>query len=260
MPQRVVYGEEHSGLRWPVVAIAILGWVLMIGFGIAMNVPNLSGLGVLASVGGVLAVFYTAFLLNSLADGIRVYEDGIQIGGLHHRDRRLRRGTWPPQKLSAGSTRAVFTCPWQATDGLYLITERSEIKRVHTDVRRYWTSTHGTRMPLGVFIGAAIFASALLVICVDPRRTESEPRDSPTRECSTTASRQLRRRPGWCRSGIPVRSAPPCSGCRSRRPSTITCRRRVPSSSRRALERLPQAPPVYDHLPTESTLQFEVRW
>jgi uncharacterized protein (DUF58 family) len=233
MPQRVVYGEEHSGVRWPLVAIAILGWVLLIGFGIAMNLPHLAGLAVLAIVGGILALIYTALVWYSLAVGIRVYEDRIQIGGLHGRDRRLRRGTWPPRKLSVGSRRAVFTCPWQGTDGLYLITERSEIKRIRSDVRRYRKSTHATKTPLGVFDGAASFASALLVISVDPRRTESEPREFADARgqygrISPVAS------PTWL---TPIRN---------------------PGALRAALERLPQAPPVHDHLPPGGTVRFEV--
>jgi uncharacterized protein (DUF58 family) len=233
MPRRVVYGEEHSAVRWPLVAFAILGWVLLVGFGVAMNLPHLAGLGVLAIVGGVLALIYTALLWYSLAVGIRVYEDRIQIGGLHDRDRRVRRGTWPPRKLSAGSRRAVFTCPWQGADGVYLITERSEIKRMRREVREYRKSTHATKIPLGVFDGAASFANALLVISVDPRRAESEPREF-----------------GYARGQygriMPVRSP------------TWLVPIRHPGALRDALERLPQAPPVYGHLPSKGSMRFEV--
>ena len=137
MPDRVVYVEEHSGIRWPLVAIAIVGWVLLIGGAIGVSLPHLAGLGVLVVIGGVPALIYTVGLLYGAAVGVRVYEDSIQIGGLHGRDRRLRRGTWPPRKLAAGSRKAVFTSPWQATDGLYLITERSEIKRIRRDLGQY---------------------------------------------------------------------------------------------------------------------------
>lgn len=233
MPQRAVYGEEHSGIRWPMVAIAIIGWVVLIAGAIGVSLPHLAGLGVLAVVGGIVALIYTAILLYSMAVGIRVYEDSIQIGGLHGRDRRLRRGTWPPRKITAGSRKAVFTCPWQATDGLYLITERPEIKRIRRDVRQYRKSTQATKIPLGVFDAAASFASALLVISVDPRRTQSEPREF-------TAAR-----------GQYGRISPVAS------PTWLTPVQ-DPDALRAALERLPQAPPVHDRLPSGGTVRFEV--
>jgi hypothetical protein len=233
MPDRVAYVEKHSGIRWPLVAIAIVGWVLLIGGAIGVSLPHLAGLGVLVVIGGVPALIYTVGLLYGAAVGIRVYEDSIQIGGLHGRDRRLRRGTWPPRKITAGSRKAVFTCPWQATDGLYLITERSEIKRIRRDVRLYRKSNDSTKIPLGVFDAAASFASALLVISVDPRRTQSEPREF------TDARGQYGRispvaSPTWL---TPVKN---------------------PDTVRAALKRLPQAPPVHDHLPSGGTVRFEV--
>jgi hypothetical protein len=234
MPQRAVYSEERSGVRWPLVAIAILGWVLLIGGGIATSLPHLAGLAVLAIIGAILALISTVLLRYSLAAGIRVYEDKIQIGGLRGRDRRLRRGKWPPRKLSAGAqSRAVFTCPWQATDGLYLITGQSEIKRIRRDLGGYRKRTDVTRIPLGVLDQAASFANALLVISVDPRRTESEPRELGVARgqygrISPVVS------PTWL---TPVRNA---------------------GALRAALERLPQAPPVHDRLPSEGTVRFEV--
>jgi hypothetical protein len=233
MPQRVVYVEEHSGIRWPLVTIAILGWVVLIGGAIGVSLPHLAGLGVLVVIGGVPALIYTVGLLYGAAVGVRVYEDSIQIGGLHGRDRRLRRGTWPPRKLAAGSRKAVFTSPWQATDGLYLITERSEIKRIRRDLGQYRKSNGSTTMPLGVFTAAATFANAVLVISVDPRRTQSEPREftdvrGQYGRISPVAS------PTWL---TPVKN---------------------PEALRAALERLPQAPPVHDHLPSGGTVRFEV--
>lgn len=233
MSQRVVYGEDRSGVRWPLVATVTAGWVLMIGGGTGMNLPHLAGLGILAIIGGGLALIYTALLSYSLAVGIRVCEDGIQIGGLRGRDRRLRRGAWPPRKLSASSRKAVFTCPWQAAGGLYLLTGRPEIKRVRSDLRRYRRSTDTARAPLGVFDGAAYFANALLVISVDPRRTGSEPREF-----------------GYARGQYGrIRPVPS---------PTWLVPTRHPGAIRVALEQLPQAPPVYDHLPPGGTVQFEV--
>jgi hypothetical protein len=233
MPQRVVYGEERSGVRWPLVATVIAGWVLLIGGGIGASLPHLAGLAILALIGALLVLFCTVGLRYSMATGIRVYEDGIQIGGMRGRDRRLRRGKWPPRKLSVGAQpRAVFTVPWQATDGLYVITGRPEIKRFRQDLRRHRKNAD-TTIPLGVLNSAAAFANAVLVISVDPRRTETDPP-----ELGVLRGQYGRVRP----VPSPVWLVPT----------------RHPDALRDALRQLPQAPPVHDHLPSEGTVRFEV--
>jgi hypothetical protein len=224
MPQQLLYGEDHPGLRWQTVTLAILSWAALIGGGIAMSQPHLAGFAALAITGGLFALIFTAMLLYAAAVGFRVYEDSIQIGGLRGRDRRLRRGTWPPRKITGGSRKVVFTCPWQAADGLYLLTERADIKRIRQDLRRYRRRTYSTRMTLGVFDSAAYFAHALLVISNDPSRTDSEPPKF------TSATGQYSRvspvpSPTWL---VPIRN---------------------PGAFQAALRQLPQAPPVHDRLP-----------
>jgi uncharacterized protein (DUF58 family) len=232
MPQQVVYSEDHPAVRWQMVTIVTLSWALMIGCGIAMNLPHLVGLGVLAIIGGTFALIYTLLLLYAMDVSFRAYEDSIQIGGLRGRDRRLRRGTWPPRKVAGSSSKAVFICPWQATDGLYVLTERSDIKRIRQDLGRFRKRTSSTRNPLGVFTAATYFADAFLVISNDPSRTESEPREfKPVRGQDhliwPVAS------PTWL---VPIRN---------------------PGAFRAAVQRLPQAPPVYDRLP-EGHVRFEI--
>jgi hypothetical protein len=233
MPEQVIYGEDHPGLRWQMVAIATLGWAALIGGGVAMSQPHLEGFVILAVAGGLIGAIYSAGLLIVRAVGFRVYADSIQIGGLRGRDRSLQRGTWPPQKLNASLVRkAVFICPWQASDGLYVLTERSEIKRFRRDATRYIRSVRGTKTPLGVFSGATFFADAVLVISNDPRRAESEPR-----EFDAIRGRNGRiypvRSPVWM---VPIRD---------------------PAAFRAAVQRVPQAPPVYDLLP-EGHVRFEI--
>ena len=128
--------------------------------------------------------------------------------------------------------KAVFICPWQATDGLYLLTERSEIKRFRQDATRYTRSVRGKKIPLGVFSGATAFADAILVISNDPRRTESEPREFDVQRGQYGPLFPVRS-PTWM---VPIRN---------------------PEAFRAAVQRLPQAPPVYDFLP-EGRLRFEV--
>jgi hypothetical protein len=233
MPGQVIYSEDHSGPRRRLVTVTTLSWVLLIGGIVALTQPHLVGLGVPAFIiGGFFALVYTVFLLYTMAIGVRVYEDGIMIGGLLGRDRRLRRGTWPPRKMAAGSLKAVFICPWQATDGLYALTGRSDIKRIRRDLRKYLRQTYRTKMPLGVFDSATYFAHAVLVISNDPRRTESEPREF--RPARGQYSRiQPVPSPVWL---VPIRD---------------------PAAFRAAVQRLPQAPPVYDRLP-EGHVRFEI--
>jgi hypothetical protein len=233
MTQRLVYSEDRSGVRWQTVTIAALGWVLFFGGIIAMSLPRLLGLGVLALVGGFLALIYTVMLVYTMAAGFRVYEEGIQIGGLRGRDRRLRRGSWPPRKLSALSRKAVFICPWQATDGLYVLTERSDIKRIRQGSREFRKRTAGTEVTLGVLDNPGNFAYALLVISNDPSRTESEPRNIRAGRGQFSRIRPVMS-PTWV---VPIRN---------------------PGAFRAAVQRLPQAPPVYDRLP-EGQVRFEVR-
>jgi len=233
MPGQVIYGEDRPGMRWQMVAIASLGWVALIGSGVAMTLPHLEGFVILFIVGGLIGAMYSVGLLIVRAVGFRVYEDSIQVGGLRGRDRSLQRGTWPPKELNATLVRkAVFVCPWQATDALYVLTERSEIKRFRQDAARYTRSVRGQKRLLGVFSGATAFADAILLISNDPRRTESEPRELST----------IRGQYGPI---YPVRS------------SAWMVPIRNPAAFRAAVQRLPQAPPVYDFLP-EGHLRFEV--
>ena len=226
MPQQLVYGEDHPGVTWQMVTIVIASWVAVIVGITAIALPHLAGLGVpLFIVGGFFALVYTCFLWYARDTGFRVYEDGIQIGGLRNRDRRLRRGTWPPRKkLSAISRKAVFTCPWQAADGLYLLTAPQDIKRIRQDARAFRKRTKGTEIALGVLDSAAYFAGAFLVISNNPGLTASEPREFRAARGQSGPVWPVPS-PTWL---VPVRN---------------------PAALQAAVAQLPQAPPLYDRLP-----------
>lgn len=231
MPQGMIYGEDRSGVRWPLVAVIIVGWVLLIGGAIGATLPHLVGLTVLALVGAFLVLVFTVGLPYSLAVGIRVYGDRIEIGGMRGRDRRLQRGKWPPRKLSVGAQpRAVFTAPWTATDGLYLITGRSETKRFRREIRRHRKHVN-TTVPLGYLATASTFANAILVISVDPSRVATDPPKF-----------------GIVRGEYGVAEAVPSP--------TWLVPTRNPSALREALRRLPEASPVYDQVPPGNGIQF----
>jgi hypothetical protein len=199
-----------------------------------MSLPHLVGFGApVFVIGGFFALIYSMMLLYTMAAGIRVYEDSIQIGGLRGRDRRLRHGAWPPRKISSLSRKTVFICPWQAADGLYVLTERPDIKRIRQDSRQSRKRTAGTEVMLGVLDNPGNFADALLVISNDPSRTESEPRNIRPGRGQSGRIRPVKS-PAWV---VPIRN---------------------PGAFRSAVQRLPQAPPVHDRLP-EGHIRFEVR-
>lgn len=58
---------------------AVVGWAAVIGFGIAMNLPHLWALGILAAAALIWAIVMTISLLGSLPIGIRVDGDGIRM-------------------------------------------------------------------------------------------------------------------------------------------------------------------------------------
>lgn len=231
MSRQVLYGEDRSGFRWPAVAVPVVGWVVTVG-AILASVFVQGGLAVLAVVGLLIAIS-TLYMVNSRITGIRVYEDGLAIGGIRGRERRLQQGKWPPRKLRVGSqSSAVFTVPWVASSALYVITERSEIKRIRRDLRRYKRKTNGTSVPLGLLANSAAFANALLVISVDPNHVEVDPA-----VFGKTYGQYGRLRPVqspiWL---VPTRN---------------------PGALRETLQRLRDAPPVYDRLP-QGVIEFEV--
>lgn len=150
---QLAYREDHCGARWPVVFSAVLGWALMIGCGIAMNIPHLSGLVIIAVGGGLLGLLMTAALESGMHIGILIDRAGIRIGGMHYRDRRVRKGKWPPRKplKAIEHGKAVFTCPWEGVRALYLITGKDEIRHIRRDLRKFQKATPAPRIPLGVF-------------------------------------------------------------------------------------------------------------
>ena len=229
-PGQLIYGEDHSATRWPMVVSCAVGWAALIGLGIAMNLPHLSGLGILAGVAGIWVLIMTFALYGSLPVGIRIDSAGIEIGGLRGRDRRRRHGTWPPRRLSVGSSsRAVFSCPWEGVRCLYLITDKAELKRVYRDERLAVKPYQGTRAPLGYL--RVLFTKSALVITNNPHLTSSEPAEFRTNWAAFGRMRGMQS-PTWL---VPTRN---------------------PAALRAALGECPWAPPVQDHLPPQAVFVF----
>ena len=230
-PQQVIYAEDRCGLRWPLVLQGILMPVAVVGFGVAMNLPHLAGLGILAAVAAFWGLFMTLGLIRSWPICIRVDAEGIRIGGVRARERRQRSGRWPPRKpFHVGAQgRAVFTCPWEGVRSLYLITDRQELKPFVKQYVRFRKRTASRLSPLGYLVAG--FMKAALVITNDPSCTRSDPSEFRT---------------NWGQFGR-IRAVDS--------PTWIVATRR-PADLRAALQQCPWAPPVEDHLPANAEFQF----
>ena len=110
---QLIYRENRCAIRWPLVANAVIALIVTAGFGAAMYLPHLSGLGIAGALAAVWAIFLWLPLIYAMFTGIRIDPGGIQIGGIRARERRIRRRRWPPRKPfhAAGQSRAVFAWP-----------------------------------------------------------------------------------------------------------------------------------------------------
>lgn len=229
---QLTYREDRCGARWPLGFNAVLGWVLMIGFGIAMNIPHLSGLVIIAVGGGLLGVCMTAVLGFGMHIGIRAGHNGIQIGGMNYRDRRIRKEKWPPRKplKAIEFDKAVFTCPWEGVRSVYLLTGKDEIRRIRRDLKKFQRATPAPRIPIGVLY-QTWFVKAELVITHNATDATSDPAEFRTAWAQYGRIRPVES-PTWM---IPTRN---------------------PDALRAALEQIPGAPPVQNALPPEAVFQF----
>lgn len=226
----VLHGEDRCGVRGVLVLSAAAGWAVMIAAGVAMNLPHLALLGVIAAAGFIWGLVMTASVSTGRLLGIRVAADGISVGGISGRERARAAGKWPPRRpLAAGQqARAVFTCPWEGMRGLYLVTSGRDIRRLRRDYRRFLVKSGNRLMPLAAYRQNLYFARGALVITHDARHVSSDPPEFRTTRGRIRAAGS----PTWM---VPVRD---------------------PGALRAALARVPEAPPVRDALPREAVFQF----
>jgi hypothetical protein len=214
-----------------VVTVAV-GWVLLIGGVIGAILPHLAGVAFLAVIGAFIALVYTVYLRYAIAVGIRVYEDRIEIGGIRGRDRRVRGGKQPRRKLRAAVYKMVLDIPSESIEGIYLITQRSEIKHLRRDLRRYRKSRLSTTIPMGVFDTTISFAKALVVISLDPSQVKTDPPEIGSGFGQWGRIRPVPS-PTWL---VPTQN---------------------PDALRAVLQQMRNAPRVYDRLPSRD-IEFEV--
>jgi len=232
----LIYREDRSATRWPLVVHGVLAPIVTIGCIVAVNMPHLALLGVLGAFALIWSLVTTLQLIGSIVVGIRIDVSGIQIGGMRARDRRRQKGTWPPRRPFhvASQQRAVFSCPWEGVAQLYLITDTQELKPLWQQLAQFKRKYDGAVTPLGIL--RVFFMKAALVIVNDPRHATSDPPDF----------RSNRRRGGSRVTGV--------------RSVIWLVPTRQPEALRAALAQVPGAPPVQDHFPPGTDFQFRATW
>lgn len=229
---QLLYREDRCAIGWLLVVNAVGSLIAMVGFGIVMTLPHLPGFGIISALAGFWALIMWFPLIFGSYVGIRVDTDGIQIGGMRSRERRIRHHRWPPRKpFHVGSQgRAVFTCPWEGARSLYLITDREDFKHLRRDYKRFKKEWKGTLGAVGVL--DVPFTRALLIITHNAIDATSDP---PTFRANWQQYANLE----------PVES-----------PTWVVPTKR-PEALRAALERAPGAPRVQDRLPPDAIFQFK---
>jgi hypothetical protein len=230
----LLYSEDRAGLNALLVAQAATATVL---FAVACTLDPFMrrsfAVAALLAVGiataGVWGVSSLTVLRFTWPVGIRVDSAGIRIGGLRARERRQQAGRWPPRKPFHVSTqgRAVFTCPWEGVQALYLVRRRAELKPLMQQYRAFRKQFQQLRRPLGMLNTNR----AALVIVNSPALAYSEPGMF---------------RGEWARPGTATGVPSPTWLVPTRHPEALLA----------ALARAPAAPPVRDHLPPGERFRF----
>jgi hypothetical protein len=229
----LLFAEDKSGLEWRIVAQAIVAPLVFLAVFVPFTLVNSSGIALLLLLPVLIAAFWALGSVLSLVFlwpvGIRIDSAGIRIGGLRAWERRQASGRWPPRKpFHVGAQgRAVFTCPWEGVQELYLVGSRAEIKPLVSQKRAFRKSARQLRTPLG----SLGFVSTGLVIVNDPQLTRCDP--SPLRP--------NRRWPGLVRGVVSPTWVVPT---------------RHPAELRAALALAPGAPAVQDQLPADKQFIF----
>ena len=114
----------------------------------------------------VPVLIWVTLVYRNWPTGIRVDEAGVSIGAVSSARAARRTPTVNHQ------SRGLFTCPWPAVQGLRVVTDRAELRRMKNSPRYYtftnrWGAKRGmSHCNIGVL--ASPFMRAALVIDVDP--------------------------------------------------------------------------------------------
>lgn len=230
----LLYAEDRAGLSALLVTQAVTALVL---FAAACTLDPLmrrslavaSLLAITIAATGIWGASSLTVLRFTVPVGIRVDSVGIRIGGLRAQERRQRSGRWPPRKpfhVSAQG-RAVFTCPWEGVQALYLVRRRADLKPLLRQYRAFRKKFQQLRRPLGMLN----VNRAALVIVNSPALAYSDPGTF---------------RGDWARPGTATGVTSPTWLVPTRHPDALLA----------ALARAPAAPPVRERLPPGENFRF----
>jgi hypothetical protein len=178
-PPPVSYREPHSALNRPLLAYGLVApaaaEITCLILGIVTNQPWF-----FVIMGWLLVpvMIWTSLLYRNWPTGVRFDAAAISIGAIGSARAAGRTPTVNHQ------SRGLFTCPWPAVEGVRIVTDRAELRRMK-DSPRYYTLTNrwgGKRgmdyCNIGVL--ASPFMRAALLIDVDPAAV-STPQVRPAR-------------------------------------------------------------------------------
>jgi hypothetical protein len=159
------YREAHSALDWPLLAYGLsapaAGMICVI-LGVAVSQPWFF---VIIGALFVPVMICTTLLYRNWPTGIRFDGSAISIGAIGSARAARRRPTVNHQ------SRGLFTCPWGAAEGVRVVTDRAELRKMKNQPRYYtftnrWGGKSGmSHCRIGVL--ASPFMRAALVIDVD---------------------------------------------------------------------------------------------
>ena len=168
MPARsAVYQEAHSALNRPLLTCGLFGPAAGVAVCVILGITvNPQWFLWIAFVLFGLCLVPISLLYRNWPTGIRIDESGISIGAVGSSHATRRKPTINHQSWS------LFTCPWQAVEGIRIVTDRAELREIKTSPRYYtFTNRWGGKAAMShcnIGVLASPFMRAALVIDVDP--------------------------------------------------------------------------------------------
>ena len=164
-PRPASYREAHSALNGGLAASAVaapVAEIICVVVGVAANLPWF-----LVFTGPLFlpVLIYGGLLYRNWPTGIRIDGSAISIGAIGSDQAARRRPTVNHQSWG------LYTCPWQAVEGVRVVTGRAELRYLKNSPRYYtftnrWGGTRG-RDHCNIGVLASPFMRAALVIDVD---------------------------------------------------------------------------------------------
>ena len=166
-PRSGPYTEPHSALNWPLLACGLLvpaaAEITLVVLGAVVNPEWFILVGLLPFFVPVL--IYITLVYRNWPTGIRFDASAISIGAIGSARAARRTPTVNHQ------SRGLFTCPWPAVEGIRVVTDLAELRRMKNSPRFYtFTNRWGGKAGMShcnIGVLASPFMRAALVIDVD---------------------------------------------------------------------------------------------